>query len=177
MLNLSQSVTGMALLGGQLADGIATPIIGMLSDKNDLCWGKRNTFFIVGSIIVIPSFLCIFTSPIWSNALCLNMWYIVWPMIFNIGWAAVQVSHMSIVNSLTYDQEKRDIMINSRNGFTYAANIAMLSFSMVLFIFEKHAMMQFRVLGITCVLLGLISTFFYLFHIKETRLSSEASYK
>ena len=98
-------------------------------------------------------------------------------MIFNIGWAAVQVSHMSIVNSLTYDQEKRDIMINSRNGFTYAANIAMLSFSMVLFIFEKHAMMQFRVLGITCVLLGLISTFFYSFHIKETRLSSEASYK
>ena len=141
VLQLSQSVTGLALLGGQLADGIATPIVGLLSDKFDACWGKRNTFYLVGSIIVIPSFLCIFTAPIWTNAICANMWYIVWPMIFNVGWASVQVSHMAVVNSLTYDQQKRDEMINSRNGFTYAANIAMLSFSMVLFIFEKHSLM------------------------------------
>ena len=68
-------------------------------------------------------------------------------------------------------------MINSRNGFTYAANIAMLSFSVVLFIFEKHSLMQFRVLGVTCVLLGIISTFFYVCFIKEDKLSAEASYK
>lgn len=108
VLNLSQSVTGMALLGGQLADGLATPIVGVLSDKFNLCWGKRNTFYIVGSIIVIPSFLCIFTAPNWSNAICKDMWYIVWPMIFNVGWACVQVSHMAVVNSLTFVQDKRD---------------------------------------------------------------------
>jgi Na+/melibiose symporter-like transporter len=130
----------MALLCGQLSDGIATPIVGILSDKYDSCWGKRNTFYIVGSMIVIPSFLCLFTAPIWTDTWCLSIWYIVWPMIFNVGWASVQVSHMAIVNSLTYDQEKRDQMINSRNGFTYAANIAMLSFSVVLFIFEKHSL-------------------------------------
>ena len=48
---------------------------------------------------------------------------------------------MAVVNSLTYDQGKRDVMINMRNGFTYAANIAMLSFSLVLFVFEKHSLM------------------------------------
>ena len=68
-------------------------------------------------------------------------------------------------------------MINSRNGFTYAANIAMLSFSVVLFIFEKHSLMQFRVLSITCVLLGIITTFFYVCFIKEDKLSAEATYK
>ena len=177
VLKLSQSVTGMALLGGQLADGLATPIVGILSDKFDLCWGKRNTFFILGSIIVIPSFLCIFTAPIWANTICRNFWYTMWPIIFNIGWASVQVSHMAVVNSLTFDQEKRDQMINSRNGFTYAANIAMLSFSVVLFIFEKHSLMQFRVLSITCVFLGIFSTFFYACFIREEKLSSEALYK
>ena len=103
VLKLSNQVTGFALLSGQLADGIATPIIGILSDKYNMCWGKRNTFYIIGSIIVIPSFLCIYTAPIWTNDSCRNIWYITWPMIFNIGWACVQVSHMSVVNSLTYD--------------------------------------------------------------------------
>lgn len=68
-------------------------------------------------------------------------------------------------------------MINSRNGFTYAANIAMLSFSMILFIFEKHSIMQFRVLGSSCVLLGIITTIFYVLNIRETRLSAEAEFK
>ena len=153
---------------------MATPIVGLLSDKYNLSCGKRNTFYIVGTIIVIPSFLCIFTAPIWANFVCRDVWYVVWPMIFNVGWAAVQVSHMSVLNSLTYCQAKRDQMINSRNGFTYAANIAMLSFSLALFIFEKHSLMQFRVLSITCAVLGSIASLFYMFHINEKSLAAEA---
>jgi len=68
-------------------------------------------------------------------------------------------------------------MINSRNGFTYLANIVMLSFSMVLFIFEKHSLMQFEVLAITCVILGIITNFFYISNIRESPLSSEAEFK
>mmetsp|Transcript_11114 Transcript_11114/g.14973 ORF Transcript_11114/g.14973 Transcript_11114/m.14973 type:complete len:228 (-) Transcript_11114:779-1462(-) len=177
VLQLSEGVTGVALLCGQLADGIATPCVGMLSDKLELGWGKRNTFFIVGSIIVIPSFLCLFTAPIWANAVCRDIWYVVCPIIFNIGWAAVQVSHMAVVNSLTYDQEKRDIMINSRNGFTYAANIAMLAFSLALFLFEEHSLMQFRVLSVTCAILGAISTCYYVYQVREAKLSKEAMTK
>jgi MFS family permease len=79
----------MALLCGQVADGIATPIVGLLSDKYNGCWGKRNTFYIIGSIIVIPSFLCLFTAPTLTTAYQTNIWYIFWPMLFNIGWAAV----------------------------------------------------------------------------------------
>jgi len=103
VLKLSTKVTGMALLGGQLSDGFATPIVGLLSDKYNGWWGKRNTYFIIGSFLVIPSFLCIFTAPTIPNAFCKNFWYILWPSIFNVAWASVQVSHMAVVNSLTYD--------------------------------------------------------------------------
>jgi Na+/melibiose symporter-like transporter len=68
-------------------------------------------------------------------------------------------------------------MINSRNGFTYLANIVMLSFSMVLFIFEEHSLMQFKVLAITCVILGVISNFFYINNVREQPLSAEAESK
>jgi Na+/melibiose symporter-like transporter len=53
----------------------------------------------------------------------------------------------------------------------------MLSFSMILFLFEKHSIMQFRVLGSSCVLLGVITTIFYILNIRETQLSSEAEFK
>ena len=62
-----------------------------------------------------------------------NFWYVFFPATFNIGWAAVQISTMAIVNELTYDQEKRDLMINCRNGFTYTANIFVLGLALLLF--------------------------------------------
>jgi len=102
VVKLSTSVTGFAVLGGHLSDALATPIVGLLSDKYNGCWGKRNTFYIIGSIIVFPSFLCIYNAPTLSTTYR-NAWYIFWPSIFNVGWAAVQVSHMSVVNSLTFD--------------------------------------------------------------------------
>lgn len=56
-----------------------------------------------------------------------------WPAIFNIGWAAVQIAHLAIVNQLSYSQRVRDKMVVYRNGFTYAANIFVLALALILF--------------------------------------------
>jgi len=50
----------------------------------------------------------------------------------------------------------------------------MLSFSLVLFIFEAHSLMQFRVLSITCAVLGIIASCYYVFYVREDSLSKEA---
>jgi len=57
------------------------------------------------------------------------------PALFNIGWASVQIAHLAIVNSLTYGQRRRDKLINYRNGFTYIANVMVLSFATLAFLF------------------------------------------
>ena len=62
-----------------------------------------------------------------------DAWYLIWPAIFNVGWAAVQISHLAIVNSLSYSQQKRDQMVVYRNGFTYAANILVLALALCVF--------------------------------------------
>jgi uncharacterized integral membrane protein len=41
---------------------------------------------------------------------------------------------MSIVNTLSYSQRRRDRMVNARNSFTYIANITVLTVSLLLFI-------------------------------------------
>ena len=55
------------------------------------------------------------------------------PGIFNIGWASVQISNMSIVNEITRYDQRRDLLINSRNGFTSAANFFILSGALIMF--------------------------------------------
>jgi len=94
----------------------------------------------MGTMLVFPTFAGIFAYPEFINTVPLdetkrNIWYITLPAFFNIGWASVQISHMAIVNSLSASNRRRDRMVNNRNGFTYAANISILTLALLLFAF------------------------------------------
>ena len=177
VVELKSEIVALALLSGQITDGITTPIVGVLSDKLNGPCGKRNTFFIFGSLLVIPSFMGIFMDfPfVKSGSKSFeNIWYCVLPAIFNIGWACVQISHLSIVNQLSYGQRRRDTMVNGRNIFTYAANIFMLITSLIFFLTIASGPLCFRLLTIVCLSCGGITTIFYVISIKETQLSALA---
>src|SRR5690606_34858152 len=131
IVQLSAGQAGIAMLAGQFADGFMTPLVGALSDKFKTRIGSRTPWYIFGSIIVLPSFFALFLHPFpkitgdnsdgsltSGNVL---FYYILFPSIFNIGWASVQISNMSIVNSLTYSTQRRDQLVASRNTFTFIA--------------------------------------------------------
>jgi GPH family glycoside/pentoside/hexuronide:cation symporter len=119
VVKLSPHLTGLCLLSGQIADGITTPIVGVLSDKIETRWGKRMPWYYIGFIFVIPCFAGIFAYPPFVNQFeadgitpknegFRNAWYITLPALFNIGWASVQISSMSIVNQLSFSGRQRD---------------------------------------------------------------------
>jgi Na+/melibiose symporter-like transporter len=83
---------------------------------------------------------------------------------------------MSIVNQLSYSNRQRDQLSNNRNGFTYAANITVLSFALLLFLTVSDAVLQFRYLCLISLTLGLFSSLFYIIQIKEVKLSEEAKH-
>jgi len=85
--------------------------------------------------------------------------------LFAIGWAAVQISNMAIVNSLTYSNRRRDNLTNNRNGFTYMANITVLAIALVLFLTMDNAINQFRVLSLISLIVGLFTSLFYIYKI------------
>jgi Na+/melibiose symporter-like transporter len=138
VVGLSENVSGLCLLSGQITDGITTPIVGILSDKVETRCGKRNIWYYFGTILVVPSFLCIWVGfDFFSSMNGKDAWYIIFPAIFNVGWASVQIAHLAIVPQLSYSQRKRDNMVNYRNSLTYAANIFVLGFSTILFLWIK----------------------------------------
>jgi Na+/melibiose symporter-like transporter len=85
-----------------------TPLVGALSDKIKTRIGSRTPWYILGTIIVLPSFMGLFLHPFHKiqdgETIPTNIivYYLALPAIFNIGWASVQIANMAIVNSLTY---------------------------------------------------------------------------
>jgi hypothetical protein len=65
-------------------------------------------------------------------------------------------------------------MVNGRNGMTYAANITVLSLSLILFIFIVNSSLAFTVLTLICLGIGLVTTIIYSVLIKEKSLSKLA---
>ena len=103
VVNLNQFYAGYAMLSGQVADGITTPLVGFASDKIQTRIGSRQPWYLIGTLIVMPSFLCIFIYPDFeTNSPYQIAYYVILPAIFNVGWAFVQISNMAIVNSITY---------------------------------------------------------------------------
>ena len=81
---------------------------------------------------------------------------------------------MAIVNSLTQSNRRRDQMVNNRNGMTYFANIAVLTTALITFAVMNDPINQFRIMCAMCLIVGVCMSIFFLFVIKEKKLSQES---
>lgn len=82
------------------------------------------------------------------------VYYCTLPALFNIGWAAVQISTMSVVVNVTYSQTRRDVLVSLRNGFTYAANLLTLIIAIIYIQTLNDSLLIFRLLAATVTGIG-----------------------
>jgi len=161
---------GIVLLSGQLADGIATPLVGIYSDKTNTKIGKRTPWYIFGFVLVTVCFVFIFREFDTESSGMRIFYYTFFPAAFNVGWAAVQVAHMSLVPSLTLSRKTRDRLNNARNTFTYIANLFVLLFAFFVFLALDSDFTQFQVLSLGSLGLGVCTSFFFLITVREVKL-------
>ena len=128
---LSGTQAGGVMFAGQLADALATPLVGLASDAGRGCCllGRRKAWNLAGVVTVAFNFAAMFCCsllPGWgalasgSRAAALGLF----AALFNVGWAAVQVSHMSLVPELTRDEGERVLLNSARYAFTVLSNCA-----------------------------------------------------
>lgn len=58
-------------------------------------------------------------------------------------------------------------MANYRNGFTFVANILILTLALILFATVKSKITQFRILSLCAVGFGALTTLFYVSTVRE----------
>ncbi|OAE26027.1 hypothetical protein AXG93_4601s1260 [Marchantia polymorpha subsp. ruderalis] len=134
-VGLSPQQAATVMLSGQVADGIATIFVGQLIDK----FGHFKIWHAGGSILVALSFSSVFGGCYACELLgttsfsAITIGYSTFAAIFNLGWAATQVSHMSLVNCITANATSRVSLNSCRNAFSMVANLCLYAIAYVVF--------------------------------------------
>ncbi len=116
----------------QIADGLSTLFVGYFSDGDgclSVCdrYGRRKSWHAAGTFCVLLSFPFIFVHCLGcSDADCWAqvVYYSAFVVVFQFGWAATQISHLSIIPDLTPLTSERGRLTSLRYGATVASNIA-----------------------------------------------------
>ena len=109
VLGFRHVIAGALLTIGQVADGLSTLLIGSVSDRNtslSFCtrYGNRKSWHLIGTICVLFSFAFIFSKCIHcedATEYAQMVYYATFIIVFQFGWAAVQVSHLAMIPELT----------------------------------------------------------------------------
>ena len=85
---------------------------------------------------------------------------------------------MSIVNSISYDQKRRDMLINYRNSFSYFGGIFVPIISFIMFTEVENEIDQFSYMANIIIVLGCFSFLIFAMIINEVKLvkSSKEEY-
>ncbi|KAJ0259231.1 Major facilitator superfamily protein [Hirschfeldia incana] len=177
-IGLSPRDAAIVMLSGQVADGFATVFVGELIDR----FGHFKIWHAAGSLLVAISFSSVFggclpCTILHSNSLTLQTFsYSIFAAIFNIGWAATQVSHMAVVNYITLNSTSRVALTSSRNAFSMVANLALYAIALVVFGVssktdtKENTESQYRWIAYSCITVGCCFVVVFLMGTKEPRL-------
>lgn len=106
------------------------------------------------------------------------VYYITFPSLFNVGWASLQISHMSLVPSLSCSRKRRvnssiiqDKLNNLRNTFTFISNFLVLGMGLIIFSSMHNPELEYSIISYIVVTIGLSASLFFLYQIREVPLT------
>ncbi|KAI3800652.1 hypothetical protein L1987_28746 [Smallanthus sonchifolius] len=180
-IGLSPRDAATVMLSGQIADGFTTIFAGELIDR----FGHFKIWHGAGSILVAISFSSVFGScvpcVIFGNASTSlqTIGYSIFAAVFNVGWAATQVSHMSMVNCITLNSTSRVVMASCRNAFSMVANLSLYAVAFAVFhIYPSKTTAdienQYRWIAYSSILVGCCFVVVFQIGTKEPRLKEDS---
>ncbi|XAR54297.1 hypothetical protein NMG60_11029359 [Bertholletia excelsa] len=183
-IGLSPRDAATVMLSGQIADAFATIFSGELIDR----FGHFKIWHAAGSLLVAVSFSSVFGGCVPCKILGTNSFtlqtvgYSTFAAIFNVGWAATQVSHMSMVNCITLNSTSRVVLASCRNAFTMVANLSLYAVALVVFKVSKSSTLvevenEYRWIAYVSIFIGCCFVAIFLLGTKEPRLKQEVDGK
>ncbi len=118
VIGFSFVYAGLLYLIGQIADSVATPLIGYLCDKVQIkFYGRRKFWHLCGTILVAALFFMY-----WFK--CMNcehasqyikLLYYAFPVtVIQFGWTSVQISHLALIPEIASRKEDRLELVSIR---------------------------------------------------------------
>ncbi|CAF1379363.1 unnamed protein product [Rotaria sp. Silwood1] len=138
VVNFTNASAGYLLLIGQIADAVSTIFVSLASDRTRtglFHYGRRKTWHLIGVITTLISFpfcfnLCVGckNSKLWVQFI----YYAVFIIIYQFGWACSQVTHLAMINELTHKDGERVALNSYRYAWAFISNIFVYAMASVL---------------------------------------------
>ncbi|KAK9508612.1 hypothetical protein O3M35_006138 [Rhynocoris fuscipes] len=174
---------GVIMLIGQIADALATPIIGVLCDKGPKIWKinlhKRKVWYLYGSLLVLLSFPFLFLDCYFCKNLSEIIrftYYVIMVTIFQIAWAMVQIAHLAIAPDITFNEKERTTLMSIRNTFTVLSGLLIYLITYILFELGRDETedkinpsdkIYFQIVVATSLTIGSFTSLFFYVTVKE----------
>ena len=116
VVGLTPKSTGTIILIAQVVGAISTPFVGLWSDQCTCNYGRRKIFILIGTIAVAAPFLFM-----WHECLGCHdtpepyqvLYFSSFAVVFQFGWAAVQISQLSLIPELTINNTSKKVELIS----------------------------------------------------------------
>lgn len=113
---------GALVMLGQVGDAIATPIVGILTDR----FSTKRKWHIFGTFLVLLTFPLIFAVcplcdelPEWWKP----TYFSIVILIFQFGWPVVQITHLAMIPELSRTQRDRSDLTATRYSASICSNV------------------------------------------------------
>lgn len=190
VLDFNNNYSGVILLVGQIADGISTTLVGGLMDKPDYFWlcrryGQKKSWHLIGTLCVLISFPFIFLPCIGcegSDEWAQLIYYSAFAVIFQFGWASVQISHLALIPSLTDCQNERTGLTALRYAMTVISNITVFLIAWAFFgmngqtLIDEKDVQSFRNIMLVVIGIGALTSLAFHLIVPEPIMDVPTSY-
>lgn len=117
---LSLATVGLMFAIGRAFEAVTDPLIGALSDRTTLPFGRRRTWMAVGAPISMVATYYLLTPEPGTTALYL----LVWLLVFYAGWTMVFIPHQTWGGELSADYHERTRIAGFRETGSFAGYLA-----------------------------------------------------
>jgi GPH family glycoside/pentoside/hexuronide:cation symporter len=134
VLGLPGSLLGLAMSVGLVWDAAVDPLIGHMSDRATLKFGRRHSFMAIGAVCAGASFIAVFNPPSGLSTAALFAWLMVSSLCLRSSNSLFMVPYFALGAELTNDYHERTSIAGYRIGAVLTGTLLAMAAAFLVFL-------------------------------------------
>ncbi|MGE0622865.1 MAG: MFS transporter [Pseudomonadales bacterium] len=129
VLLIAPAIMGLIFSASRIWDAISDPLVGYLSDRTRIRYGRRRSWILASTLPIGAAFVMVFAPPESLSGLGLTIWMAVAVIGFYSAMTVFFVPHLSLGAELSSNYHERSRLFGVRHGFyTFGSILSLISF-------------------------------------------------
>lgn len=129
VLLIAPAIMGLIFSASRIWDAISDPLVGYLSDRTRIRYGRRRSWILASTLPIGAAFIMVFAPPQGLSGAGLAIWMGVAVIGFYSAMTVFFVPHLSLGAELSSNYHERSRLFGVRHGFyTFGSILSLISF-------------------------------------------------